>query len=248
MNLSAHQDEPRQPHLYCRSIARTHIGKVRMVNEDRLLDHPDHRLWAVADGMGGHSRGDRAATLVIHALAELAEGGAAIDRYAIDGAIQDANRAILALSEERERCGSTVAGLHAAGGTATLFWAGDSRIYRFRDGGLERLTCDHSYVQQLIDAGLITPAQARSHPQANLITRAVGIDARLELEYASVPIMPGDHFLLCSDGLSSLVEDQEVAKTLSADPETAPGRLIDQALEAGGSDNISLILISVLPA
>lgn len=231
----------RLPEWRLQSAARTHIGKVRTVNEDRILDCPEERLWAVADGMGGHSRGDRAATGVVRALASLTSN--AITSAAIGSALNAANVEILAHSLQGETCGSTVAGLHIDAGLCTLFWAGDSRIYRLRRKRLQLLSHDHSYVQQLTDAGLITPDQARSHPQANVITRAVGIGPHLEIDYAVCELMDGDIFLLCSDGLSSMVDDERIARLMQGDLRTAAEGLVESALQVGGTDNISLILV-----
>lgn len=231
----------RLPEWRLQSAARTHIGKVRTVNEDRILDCPEQRLWAVADGMGGHSRGDRAATGVVRALASLTSE--VITSRAIGQALNAANDEILAHSLQGETCGSTVAGLHIESGLCTLFWAGDSRIYRLRHKRLQLLSHDHSYVQQLTDAGLISPDDARSHPQANVITRAVGIGPHLEIDYAVCELMDGDIFLLCSDGLSSLIDDKRIAGLMRSDLNATATWLLEAALEAGGTDNISLILV-----
>lgn len=225
-----------------RSAARTHIGHVRTVNEDRILDCPAHQLWAIADGMGGHSQGDRAATVVVRALACLADDAQPITSGSIGTALSSANKTIWDLGNA-QTCGSTIAGLHIAGTLCTIFWAGDSRIYRLRGGRLQRLTRDHSHVQQLTDAGLITAAQARNHPQANVITRAVGVSPVLEVDYEFSELIEDDMFLLCSDGLSSLVEDNLLEQLIEPDIAHASTRLLDQALRAGGTDNISLILV-----
>ena len=243
MKLFRRPERDPEPSWHLQSTARTHIGHVRSVNEDRMLDCTDHQLWAVADGMGGHSRGDRAATIVVRALAGLADETSAISSRSITSALNAANDAIFALGSPGETCGSTIAGLHVAGGLATLFWVGDSRVYRLRRGNLELLTHDHSYVQELTDAGVITAREARAHPQANVITRAVGIGPTLEIDYTVSDLAEGDMFLLCSDGLSSMVEDRLIGQLLDADIATAAARLVEQALRAGGNDNISLILL-----
>lgn len=224
-----------------RSCARTHMGRVRAVNEDRLLDMPERGLWAVADGMGGHSAGDVAAALVV---AEL-EGRMAASDGDVLAALDSANRRI------RDRggaggmvSGSTVAALRIDGDRFSLFWAGDSRVYRFRDGALERLSHDHSLVQALVDAGTISAESARRHPQANVITRALGTAEHIEIETAAGRLMPGDVFLLCSDGLSGSIDDADIATQLALPIEIAADLLLSLALAAGGPDNISLVLVA----
>lgn len=241
MNWFARMAGHSLPRWQLHSVARTHIGKIRAVNEDRVLDCPEHRLWAVADGMGGHSRGDRAATLVVRALASLTSDE--ITSRMIGTALAAANEEILGQLVQGETCGSTVAGLYIDCGLCTLFWAGDSRIYRLRRDRLELLSHDHSYVQQLADAGVITADQARAHPQANVITRAVGIGPDLDIDYAVCELVDGDRFLLCSDGLSSMIEERRITALLKADIRSAADGLVEAALQAGGTDNISLILI-----
>ncbi|WP_022681827.1 PP2C family protein-serine/threonine phosphatase [Sphingobium bisphenolivorans] len=232
-----------QPAL--RSVAKTHIGRVRSVNEDRILDCPESHIWAVADGMGGHSRGDRAATLVVQALASLTADGRPVSAAAVASALSAANDQILALGRSGETCGSTVAGLYVEQGRCTLFWAGDSRIYRLRRGRLQLLSHDHSYVQQLADAGLLTPGQARGHPHANVITRAIGIGPHPNTDHAVCDLAGGDRLLLCSDGLSSMVDDSAIECILKLDPALASEKLVEAALKAGGTDNISLIIVDV---
>lgn len=230
--------------LSFRSVVRSHIGKVRMVNEDRLLDCPDRGLWAIADGMGGHHLGDKAATIVVRALAQLAEAEGALDAAAIVAALDGANSDIMAISRSAGQiCGSTVAALHIDGCRCTIVWAGDSRIYRLRDRKLQRLSHDHSVVQELTDAGIITEAQGRYHPQSNVITRAIGIDRNSHVERGASIAQQGDRFLLCSDGLSSQLSDDAMLAMLSSGMEDSANRLLNAALDAGGSDNISLILV-----
>lgn len=232
--------------LTVQSVSRSHIGKVRSVNEDRLLDCPDRNLWAIADGMGGHQLGDRAATIVVRALAQLVGAERPFDGAGIAAALDSANGEIAALARDAGHiCGSTVAALHIADRRYTLFWAGDSRVYRLRDRKLQRLTRDHSVVQEMTDAGLITEAQGRNHPQANVITRAVGIERMVQLESATGSVRPGDLFLLCSDGLSALLSDDVLCAMLGTGLDEAAGRLLNAALDSGGRDNISLILVSL---
>ncbi|MBV9842513.1 MAG: serine/threonine-protein phosphatase [Sphingomonadaceae bacterium] len=227
-----------------RSCARTHAGRVRAINEDRLLDRPERGLWAVADGMGGHSAGDVAASIVIRALADVAGGEQAISCDAVLDALRDANAAIHARSSDAVS-GSTVAALHIERSRFTLFWAGDSRVYRLGEHGLERLSRDHSVVQALVDSGAIAPEQARHHPQANVITRALGTGDAVDIEVAAGTVSPGDVFLLCSDGLSGFVPDDMIALHLTLPIEIAADALLSDALAAGGADNITLVLVAI---
>lgn len=230
--------------LTLRSVARSHIGHVRKINEDRLLNFSEQRLWAVADGMGGHCLGDEAATIVVRGLADLAADTDPITRKSIGTALERANDAILARGRSSGQvCGSTVAGLHIVGTSALIFWAGDSRIYRLRQGSLERLSRDHSVVQELADAGLISERQARDHPQAHVITRAIGVDSDVAIEYCSHSVQAGDLFLLCSDGLSGPLVDGTIQSLLKGPLSDISIHLQHAALQAGGADNISLILV-----
>ncbi len=228
------------------SCARTHIGRIRAVNEDRILNRADRGLFAVADGMGGHKRGDVAADAVIHALATLANGRATLTDDLLCAAISDANGLIYC----REglfagQSGSTIAGLHIAGDRALLFWAGDSRIYRMRGGRFHVLTHDHRVVQDLIDAGLLDVTSAKGHPHAAVITRAVGARPTVALATRHDAVEAGDIYLLCSDGLSDLVEQDVIAHILRASQAEAADALLEAAMAAGGRDNISLVIVSV---
>jgi serine/threonine protein phosphatase PrpC len=225
-----------------RSVSRSHVGRVRQVNEDRVLDRPDCALWAVADGMGGHRGGDIAADLAISALRGIADAGAPVVDSAIRGALEAANAEILARAEAAGGViGSTIVALHVAEGEARIFWAGDSRAYRARDGRWEQVTRDHSLVQQLVDEGLIDREQAKRHPQAHVITRALGVEDAVELESICFAVEPGDLLLLCSDGLSRSLGADVPAEL---DQETAD-RLLADTLNRDGSDNISFVLLAI---
>ena len=232
-------DEPRH-----RSAARTHVGKVRLLNEDRYLDAPEHGLWAVADGMGGHDAGDVAATMTVRALAALCEDAASIDGQAIAGALQATNGAIHAhMTERGQRGGCTIAGLWLEPGRAHIFWAGDSRVYRFRERQLQRLTHDHSVVQQLLDAGVLSAEQAARHPQANVITRALGVDHQVEIDFRTVELRAGDRFLLCSDGITGELDDAQIERYMGEAQGDVMSAIIAAALAAGGRDNLTLIMV-----
>lgn len=227
-----------------RSTSRSHVGRVRKVNEDRVLDRPDRALWAIADGMGGHRGGDIAAELAVAALRGLADDPAEITPATIRLALEEANGAIF----ERGAAvggviGSTIVALHIAEGEAHIFWAGDSRAYRGQGGVWRQVTRDHSLVQQLVDQGLIDEGQAAQHPQAHVITRALGVDAAVQIESLCCATAPGEMFLLCSDGLSRSLDLRMPADRRTPD-EAVADQILAEALERDGSDNISFVLIA----
>lgn len=224
----------------------SHQGNERSLNEDAYLDAGSRCLWAVADGMGGHEAGDVASRRVIEALAGIAPGST-VEDYAegIRGAVARANAALLDLGRARPGgiVGSTVVVLCAAAGRAGVLWAGDSRAYRLRDGRLEQLTRDHSRVQDLVDRGRLDPEQAESHPQANLITRAVGVSDTLELDFKLVDLADDDRFLLCSDGLSRYVGPERMAAALRRlYPRESCSELLEAALAAPARDNVTVVV------
>lgn len=225
--------------LGARSTARSHVGHVRAINEDRVFDWPAGGVWAIADGMGGHRGGDEAAQSVVDALRLLTPEDAARPA-AVLGALTAANAAVRARNIARgESAGATVVALSRYGDAAHVAWAGDSRLYRLRAGMLVPMTRDHSVVQELVDARLLTAAAAAQHPQANVITRALGVDADCNIECRLIDVAPGDRFLLCSDGLSRTLEPLPLPDSLDA----AADALMAAALERDGSDNISLVLV-----
>ena len=231
-------------------ISRTHVGLKRKVNEDSVMLRTDHGLWAVADGMGGHEAGDVASRKVAEALARLPDGQDLDDLTdSAVSALEDVNAELIRLARADHRprtIGSTVVGLAIRDGQYRCFWAGDSRAYRIRDNGIKRLTRDHSLVQGLIDAGMLSREEAKDHPDANVITRAVGASESLEVEIAAGDAEPGDQFLLASDGLTRLVDDDELATILSSwPPGDAADTLIDAVLARGAPDNVSLIIARV---
>jgi serine/threonine-protein phosphatase Stp1 len=232
-------------------ISRTHVGLRRKVNEDSVMVRTDHGMWAVADGMGGHEAGDVASQKVAEALASLPDGRDLDDvTDTAVSALDDVNAELirLARSDHRPRTiGSTVVGLAIRDGQYRCFWAGDSRAYRVRGNAIERLTRDHSLVQGLIDAGMLSREEAKDHPDANVITRAVGASETLDVEITAGDAQPGDQFLLASDGLTRLVEDEELASIISSWPAgEAADTLIDAVLARGAPDNVSLILTRVV--
>jgi serine/threonine protein phosphatase PrpC len=232
------------------SAVRTHVGHVRELNEDSCLARPDLGIWAVADGMGGHDRGERASALIVGELGRVRRPGDARELLrAVDETLASCNRTLLERAQDGEVSGSTVVALLVFDQNFAVLWAGDSRVYRLRDDRLEQLTRDHSYVQELIERGELAPEQARAHPLASRITRAVGVDPQLQLDVVDGRLEPNDVFLLCSDGLTGLVDDAPIAAILTgAEPHVAADRLIEAALAAGGYDNVSAIVVRNAPA
>jgi len=239
------------PDLVFRAAARTHAGTRRTVNEDRVLDRTDKGLWAIADGMGGHRAGDVAASTVIEAMTAVEHGPSGYSYLGdIVAAVEQANAAIFTgrAAEGAGASGSTVVALIAHEGHYACLWAGDSRAYLFRDGVLAPITRDHSLVQQLVDRGDVPESRRRQHPNAHIITRAVGVDARVELDRQFAAIAAGDIFLLCSDGLTGCLDDAEMARALAGgDLDDAADNLLQAALSRQALDNVSLILVRADP-
>jgi serine/threonine protein phosphatase PrpC len=227
------------------TVLRSHVGCVRQINEDRALDRPDLALWVVADGMGGHDAGDRAAQMIVDSLGQAdgnRSGWGLLDDIRLR--LFEANATLVARGRMSGRTsGATVVVLVARQGRCAWLWAGDSRGYRFRDGVLTRVTRDHSYVQELVDAGALAPADARAHPRANVVTRAVGADQTLEIELRHDTVQPGDMLLLCSDGLTGMLDDSEIGQILASHAvEQAADQLIAAALAKGARDNVTVVL------
>lgn len=225
------------------SAAKTHIGLIRTVNEDRLLDRPDAGLWAVADGMGGHDGGDVAATIAIRALESCANRDSPLTIDSVMFALAEANDAIRNGTRSTGISGCTIAGLFVCAGSFTVFWMGDSRVYRFRQGQLELLTHDHSMVQDMVDAKLLTHAQAKTHPKANVVTRALGVSGDARPDVVTGGIERGDRFLLCTDGLWGMLERDVLIDHMTMTPDRAVSGLTVVALNAGGRDNLAMIIV-----
>ncbi|HYS68300.1 MAG TPA: protein phosphatase 2C domain-containing protein [Paraburkholderia sp.] len=229
------------------SSARSDAGRVREINEDACLDQPELGRWAVADGMGGHAVGDLASRLVIDSLSRLAPP-VSMKTFVADARtrLQKANRQLRDEAARRrvQRIGSTVIVLLACDRFCAYVWAGDSRLYLYREGHLRQLTRDHSQVEALKSLGVITDEEARHHPAQHMITRAVGATDLLELDDDAIEVADGDIFLLCSDGLSNEVSDDEMLAVLTtAACENASEELVDLALARGGRDNITAVVV-----
>lgn len=229
------------------SSARTNVGHVRRANEDSFLDAREQGLWVVADGMGGHSRGDRASQSIIDALHDFtATRNPEHDLNSIVERLEQANHLCRTESAGKGTMGSTVVALYAYGTSAYVIWAGDSRIYRYREPDFVQLTDDHSLVQELYRLGELENDDLDNHPSSNVITRAVGVHDTLETQVRQISVKPGDRFLLCSDGLFKDVTAEEVKQRLvKAGPDQAVDALMNQALRRGGTDNITAVVVQI---
>ncbi|MFA3916464.1 PP2C family protein-serine/threonine phosphatase [Ruegeria hyattellae] len=233
-----------------RYSARSHVGLVRKVNEDAVLAMLDEGLWLVSDGMGGHEAGDYASRLIADMTASIPPGLPPAERLnTLRDTLSKAHHVIRAEAEKRggKTIGATVVSLMLANGHFVGLWAGDSRIYLLRDGKIQMLTSDHSFVAELVREGQMTWDEAEHHPQSNAITRAVGVGDDLELDKIRGELQQGDRFLLCSDGLTKYATFAMLEKALKELPlETVSDRLVQMALDGGGADNISVIVIEVV--
>jgi serine/threonine protein phosphatase PrpC len=236
------------------SGSRTDVGRLRHGNEDAFV--VGRRLWAVADGMGGHAAGEVASAVAAHAMQRLDAAGEvrALDVRDVTVAVRDANTRILdhAAHHRRSRgLGTTLTGLALVRDDGQERWCvfnvGDSRVYRMADGVLERLTVDHSEVEELIVGGVLTPEQARSYPRRNIVTRCLGTRPAPEVDVRVLEPEPGERFVLCSDGLNSELRDPEIESILVRNPDAqgAADALVKAALSAGGRDNVTVVVLNV---
>lgn len=231
------------------SASLSHVGLVRAINEDAYLDRPERGLWAVADGMGGHAFGDVASRMVVEALNKVPQPNSLV-KFVTDtrDRLQTVNRQLRAeaVTHNVQIIGTTVVVLLAWDGYCGYLWAGDSRIYLCRNGILTQLTRDHSRVEELKSLSNLTSEDLISPPSRNMITRAVGAAGTLDLDNETMEVNDGDIFLLCSDGLSNEVSEQEMRSALAPGScRQASDALIDMALKRGGRDNISAVVVRV---
>ncbi len=233
-----------------RYSAATHVGRVRKINEDSILSLPDQKIWVVADGMGGHEAGDFASQTIVDTIAMIEPDLPPADLMrGLRQTILQGHDIIQAESKARNlgTVGATVVALILSEEHFVAFWAGDSRLYRFRDGKVEMLTTDHSLVAELVLSGELSWDEAERHPQSNAITRAVGVGDVLELDKIRGDVASGDRFLLCSDGLTKYATFNTLEKMVVGAPiETVADSLLNYALDSGGGDNISIIVIDVI--
>jgi serine/threonine protein phosphatase PrpC len=244
--------------------ARSDVGRKRKGNEDALFLNPEQRLYVVADGMGGHAAGEVASRVAVDAINEfvtLTGGNEEItwpfgldDSISYEGnrlktAIRHANRRVLEAtreSAEYEGMATTVAAVLVDGETANLAHVGDSRIYLWSGGRISQLTSDHSWVNEQLQNGVISAEQARNHPLRNVVTRALGGRSDLQVDIQSRRMEPGDMLLLCSDGLTTMIGDDDIARFLAeaeGDVAGAATALVREANERGGEDNITVVLL-----
>lgn len=228
----------------------THQGLVRQQNEDSYVMLPDHSFFAVADGMGGHQAGAFASDLALKVIKEqvmLPKEGEDF-REQLAKAVREANRKVheLSLKEpDKEGMGTTLTACWIRDGVGHLAHIGDSRAYLLRDAQLILLTDDHSFVGELLRQGSITASQAQSHPRRHMLTRALGFEGEVKVDTKSMTLKQGDLILLCTDGLTNLVEEQEIKEVLLANRELQASlqQLVELSLKRGGNDNITLLAI-----
>ena len=226
--------------------SRTDIGCLRDHNEDRLVVTPP--LFAVADGMGGHAAGEVASEIAVRVLSELAPEHPDVE--ALGRAIEEANRAVIQAAREgrgRQGMGTTMTAAMLEGERLVIAQVGDSRAYLLHQGKLQQLTRDHSLMADMIEAGQLTPEEARTHPQRSVITRALGSDAHLHPDIYEINVETGDRLLICSDGLSGMIFDDQIENTLRRvqDPQRCASQLVNEAIAAGGPDNVTVIVADV---
>ncbi len=226
----------------------TDNGRARDNNEDSYLVDADHALFAVADGMGGHLGGEVASATAIEALrSEYAKGTPVSD------AIEYANRAVIERAvghEELTGMGTTLTAVAVAGANQLLVGhVGDSRAYLLRDDTMEMITDDHSLVAELVREGRLTPEQAEAHPQRAIVTRALGVDDEVNVDVYTLDVRQGDRVIVCSDGLNTMLRDRDIERIArsQSDPQRAAEALVNAANDAGGEDNITVVIVDVLP-
>jgi len=237
-----------EPHeLRLRAAAVSDVGRVRSANEDSFLERSDSGVWVVADGMGGHAHGQWSSNTIVSAVRDLSLSG---DFDADVNSLADAIHAANAVIHERTMAegvsmGSTVVALLVRDRRFAVLWAGDSRIYLCRDGWLHQLTRDHTQVQEMVDAGLLSPEEAKEHPMKHVLARAVGVQPSLQLDAIVDEVDAGDIFLLCSDGLTGQVSDQEIVQAMGArQPQAVCASLVELCLERGAPDNVTTVTVA----
>lgn len=232
------------------------VGRCREVNQDTFVVDESMELYAIADGMGGHAAGEVASDLAIHAVAHsLRDHSTENSRWSpeeagelLRQALREGNRKIVESVESRAEwrgMGTTLVAMVRVDSEVVIAHVGDSRAYRFRAGDFDQLTSDHSLVNEQVRAGILTPEQAQRSPYRNIVTRALGNQPDVEVDLIHTPVEPGDIFVLCSDGLSGMLSDDQIRDVLESDgttPQLACRRLVDLANENGGEDNITVIV------
>ena len=227
--------------------ARSDVGLVREHNEDSFLLRTP--LFAVCDGMGGHAAGEVASSIAVKVIGEEAPNTA--DDVLLGAAIEAANQAVIEAPQKgigKAGMGSTASAIFIEGNQMAVAHVGDSRIYLLHHGTLVRVTHDHSYVEELVDSGQITADEARNHPSRSVVTRALGSDPEMYADHFTLEVSDGDRIILCSDGLSSMILDDEIESIAVSNitPQNAADSLVSAALTAGGADNITVIVVDIL--
>lgn len=234
------------------SVASSHIGRVRASNQDS--GYAGTHLFLVADGMGGHAGGDVASSLATQAVTAVAderfESIEIAREQLVDAVKNSAAELVEAVREHQDLSGmgTTVSALLRHNNQVVIAHIGDSRIYRFRDGVLEQITTDHTFVQKLVETGRITPEEAMVHPRRNVLMRVLGdFDGSVDIDSAILDTLPGDRWLLCSDGLCGFVAESAIAEVLAEEPDAAKAaqRLIEMTLDRGAPDNVTVVIAGV---
>jgi serine/threonine protein phosphatase PrpC len=246
----------------------TDVGKVRDHNEDAIGSQPDIGLWVLADGMGGYNAGEVASGIAVKTIIDLVtqacktekrgeiESGTGYMRQTIvlRDAILRANKVINQTAQSQPQCegmGTTLVASLFYDNKVSIAHVGDSRMYRMRDNRFEQITMDHSLLQELVDRGFYSQEEAQRSTNRNYVTRALGVEANVEVEVQEVDVQKGDYFLMCSDGLPDMVEDEDIHLTISTfsnDVRTVGEQLIKLTNDNGGRDNVSVVLVRVADA
>jgi serine/threonine protein phosphatase PrpC len=237
--------------MHFHTAARTDVGLKRKLNEDSILEKPEAGFWAVADGMGGHEAGEVASATVVEELGKIADKITSVNcAELIVATLKGANHKLVELAQGSaapRTIGSTAVALTIRDGSFHCFWAGDSRGYLIRAREITQITRDHSLVQDLVNAGLVNEDDAKTHPDANVITRAIGATSSIEIDSVSGESFPNDTFVLATDGVTRVVEDEEILTELTTrNPQQAIARISEMVLARGAPDNFSIIVIRVI--
>jgi serine/threonine protein phosphatase PrpC len=247
-------------------VELTDVGKVRDHNEDAIAAQPDVGLWVLADGMGGYNAGEVASGIAVKTIVDLVadacrrekrndiepESGFMRQTIALRDAVMRANKIINQTAQSQPQCegmGTTLVACLFYDNRASIAHVGDSRLYRMRDNKFEQITMDHSLLQELVDRGFYSPEEAQRSTNRNYVTRALGVEASVDVEVQEVEVRKGDYFLLCSDGLPDMVEDEDIHLTISTfdkDVNTIGEQLIKLTNDNGGRDNVSVVLVHVV--
>lgn len=236
-----------EPRLPFESYGVSHRGCVRELNEDNYIVEPRIGLWAVADGMGGHEAGEVASASIIRHLATIGFASSAPDlRARFEDRLGKAHAEIRKLSRMRGvTIGSTVAALLVSDGNFACIWSGDSRAYLVRNNIIAQVSRDHTEVQELLDRGMISAAEARTWPRRNVITRAIGVSDEITVDFQQGETLPGDVFILATDGLTAHVSDTEIEAAAAMSPQGGCEDLLSKVLARGGTDNVTIVLVRI---